>query len=72
MSEKEIMNETMEGSYAISEVGSSRSTMIKIAGAGILVAVVVGGVMYFRNKKKANQMIEVEEIHTKNSNKSEK
>lgn len=72
MSEKEIMNETMEGSYAISEVGSSKSTMIKIAGAGILVAVIVGGVMYFRNKKKANQMIEVEEIHTKNSSKSEK
>lgn len=72
MSEKEIMNETMEGSYAISEVGSSRSTMLKFAGIGLVVAIVAGGVMYYRKKRKANQMIDVEEVHTKNSSKSEK
>lgn len=72
MSEKDLMNETMEGSYVISEVPTSKNTLIKLAGAGLVIAAGVGVIMYIKKKRKANQMVEVEEVHTKNSSKSEK
>ena len=72
MSEKEAINETMEGAMELVEVPNN-NTLAKVTIAGTLVLVCVAVVMYFRNKKKSNTVeSEVVEVKTKNSNKNEK
>ena len=73
MSEKEAINETMEGAMELVEVPTTGNTLAKVAIAGAVVAAGVAVVMYIRKKRKANAVeAEVVEVKTKNSNKNEK
>ena len=73
MSEKEAINETMEGAMELVEVPTTGNTLAKVTIASILVAAGVAIVMYIRNKRKANAVeAEIVEVKTKNSNKNEK
>ena len=73
MSEKEVINETMEGAMELVEVPTTGNTLSKVAIAGAVVAFGVAVVMYIRKKRKANAVeAEVVEVKTKNSNKNEK
>ena len=73
MSEKEAINETMEGTMELVEVPTTGNTLAKVAIAGAVVAAGVAVVMYIRKKRKANAVeAEVVEVKTKNSNKNEK
>lgn len=73
MSEKDVMNETMEGTMELVEVPTAGNTLAKVAIAGAVVAAGVAVVMYIRKKRKANAVeAEVVEVQTKNSSKSEK
>ena len=72
MSEKDVMNETMEGTMELVEVPTIGNTLAKVAIAGAVVAAGVAVVMYIRKKRKANTVEEVVEVQTKNSSKSEK
>ena len=73
MSEKDVMNETMEGTMDLVEVSTTGNTLAKVAIAGAVVAAGVAVVMYIRKKRKANA-VEAEdvEVQTKNSSKTEK
>ena len=73
MSEKEAINETMEGAMELVEVPTTGNTLAKVAITGTLILVGVAVVMYIRKKRKANAVeAEVVEVKTKNSNKNEK
>lgn len=73
MREKDVMNETMEGTMDLVEVPTTVNTLAKVAIAGAVVAVGVAVVMYIRKKRKANAVeAEVVEVQTKNSSKTEK
>ena len=73
MSEKDVMNETMEGTMDLVEVPTTSNTLAKVAIAGAVVAAGVAVVMYIRKKRKANAVeAEVVEVQTKNSSKTEK
>ena len=73
MSEKEVINETMEGTMDLVEVPTAGNTLAKVAIAGAVVAAGVAVVMYIRKKRKTNTVeAEVVEVKTKNSNKNEK
>ena len=73
MSEKDVMNETMEGTMDLVEVPTTSNTLAKVAIAGAVVAAGVAVVMYIRKKRKANAIeAEVVEVQTKNSSKTEK
>ena len=73
MSEKDVMNETMEGTMDLVEVPTTGNTLPKVAIAGAVVAAGVAVVMYIRKKRKANAVeAEVVEVKTKNSSKTEK
>ena len=73
MSEKDVMNETMEGTMDLVEVATTGNTLTKVAIAGAVVAVGVAVVMYIRKKRKSNAVeAEVVEVQTKNSSKTEK
>ena len=73
MSEKEAINETMEGTMELVEVPTTGNTLAKVAIVGAVVAAGVAVVMYIRKKRKANAVeAEVVEVKTKNSNKNEK
>ena len=74
MSEKDVMNETMEGTMELVEVPSSSNTIAKVAIAGAVVAAGVAVVMYIRKKRKAKAVEAevVEDSKAKNSSKSEK
>ena len=72
MSEKDVMNETMEGTMELVEVPTTGNTLAKVAIAGAVVAAGVAVVMYIRKKRKANAVEEVAEVQTKNSSKTGK
>lgn len=72
MSEKDVMNETMEGTMDLVEVPTTGNTLAKVAIAGAVVAAGVAVVMYIRKKRKANAVEEVAEVQTKNSSKTGK
>ena len=72
MSEKDVMNETMEGTMDLVEVPTTGNTLAKVAIAGAVIAAGVAVVMYIRKKKKANAVEEVAEVQTKNSSKTGK
>ena len=73
MSEKEAINETMEGAMELVEVPTTGNTLAKVAITGTLILVGVAVVMYIRKKRKANAVeAEVVEVQTKNSKKTEK
>ena len=73
MSEKDVMNETMEGTMDLVEVPTTGNTLAKVAIAGSVLAAVVALVMYIREKRKTNAVeAEVVEVKPKNSNKTEK
>ena len=72
MSEKDVMNETMEGTMDLVEVPTTGNTLAKVAIAGAVVAAGVAVVMYIRKKRKANAVEEVAEVQTKNSSKTVK
>ena len=73
MSEKDVMNETMEGTMDLVEVPTTSNTLAKVAIAGAVIAAGVAVVMYIRKKRKANAVeAEVVEVKPKNSNKTEK
>ena len=48
MSEKDVMNETMEGTMDLVEVPTTGNTLAKVAIAGAVVAAGVAVVMYIR------------------------
>ena len=52
MSEKDVMNETMEGTMDLVEVPTTGNTLAKVAIAGAVVAAGVAVVMYVRKKRK--------------------
>ena len=73
MSEKDVMNETMEGTMELVEVPTAGNTLAKVAIAGAVVVAGVAVAMYIRKKRKANAVeAEVVEVKTKNSSKTEK
>ena len=74
MSEKEAINETMEGAMELVEVPTTGNTLSKVVITGVVIAAAsVALVMYIRKKRKANAVeAEVVEVKTKNSNKNEK
>ena len=72
MSEKDVMNETMEGTMDLVEVPTTGNTLAKVAIAGAVIAAGVAVVMYIRKKRKANAVEEVAEVQTKNSSKTGK
>lgn len=73
MSEKDVMNETMEGTMDLVEVSTTGNTLAKVAIAGAVVAAGVAVVMYIRKKRKANAVeAKVVKVQTKNSSKTEK
>lgn len=72
MSEKDVMNETMEGTMDLVEVPTTGNTLAKVAIAGVVIAAGVAVVMYIRKKRKANAVEEVAEVQTKNSSKTGK
>ena len=72
MSEKDVMNETMEGTMDLVEVPTTGNTLAKVAIAGAVIAAGVAVVMYIRKKRKANAVEEVAEVQTKNSSKTVK
>ena len=73
MSEKEVINETMEGAMELAEVPTTGNTLAKVTITGTLILVGVAVVMYIRKKRKANAVeAEVVEVQTKNSSKTEK
>lgn len=73
MSEKDVMNETMEGTMDLVDTSTTGNTLAKVAIAGAVVAAGVAVVMYIRKKRKANAVeAEVVKVQTKNSSKTEK
>ena len=72
MSEKDVMNETMEGTMDLVEVPTTGNTLAKVAIAGAVIAAGVAVVMYIRKKRKANAVEKVAEVQTKNSSKTGK
>lgn len=72
MSEKDLMNESMEGTMELVDVSSS-NTLRNVIIAGVVVTVIVGGVMYFRKKRLTkNDNPEIEKEVKENSTKSKK
>ena len=77
MSEKELMNDGMEGTitvYDVSSKGLSTKTKLLLGGLGVGILICVGvKVRQVIKKRKENVIVEEQtEVHTKNSNKSEK
>lgn len=73
MSEKDLMNETMEGSMELAEIPTTGNTIAKVAIAGAIIAAGVAVVLYIRKKRNANtEEAEVVEVQTKDSKKTEK
>lgn len=73
MSEKDLVNETMEGTVELVEMPTSGVTLGKVVLVGTIVAAGVAVAMYIRKKRKANVAeAEVVEVKPKNSNKTEK
>ena len=50
MSEKDVMNETMEGTMDLVEVPTTGNTLAKVAIAGAVVAAGVAGLIYVSRK----------------------
>ena len=73
MSEKDVINETMEGTMDLVEVPTAGNTLVKVAMAGVIITAGVAIAMYIRKKRKAKVVeTEVAEVKTKNSSKTEK